>query len=88
MKIQIVTLTMMTLMLSAGPLIAMDSEFREKRHEALHEEIKGASQKAQRPTEQQRKRELSQRDDGQHRHVDEDWQKWEQTREALRYWWR
>lgn len=88
MKIHAITLTMMTLMLSSFPLMAMDSEFQEKRHKALHEESISSTLEPKRSTEQPRKRDVSQRGDGQHRHADKDWQEWDQTREALRYWWR
>ena len=88
MKIRTLTLAMMTLMLSTGPLMAMDSEFQEKRQKALHEDRQSSAMQAESSTKKQRKRDVSQRGNGQQRRVDEDWQKWEQTREALRYWWR
>lgn len=37
MKIRIVTLAMMTLMLSAGPLMAMDSEYQDRTRQSLHQ---------------------------------------------------
>lgn len=84
MKIRTVTLAMMALMLSAGPLMAMDSEYQEKRRQALQEKSASASIQAENSIDQRGDREVSQRGEGQHRRSDDEWQ---QTREALRYWW-
>lgn len=84
MKIRIVTLAMMALMLSAGPLMAMDSEYQEKRREALQEKSTSSANQAESSIDQRRNRDVSHRGEGQHRRVDDEWQ---QTREALRYWW-
>ncbi len=84
MKIRTVTLAMMALMLSAGPLMAMDSEFQEKRRQALQEKSTSSAIQAENAIDQRRDREVSQRGEGQHRRSDDEWQ---QTREALRYWW-
>lgn len=84
MKIRIGTLAMMALMLSAGPLMAMDSEYQEKRRQTLHTESKSSVMQAENSVDQRRNRDVSQRGEGQHRRVNDEWQ---QTREALRYWW-
>lgn len=84
MKIRTVTLAMMALMLSAGPLMAMDSEYQEKRRQALQEKSTSVSIKAENSIDKRRNRDVSQRGEGQHRRSDDEWQ---QTREALRYWW-
>lgn len=80
MKMRTFTLSMMTLLLSAGPLMAMDSEYQEKRREAL--ESKSGSSVDQEDSSIDRSRDLDVSElnipagDG-----------WEQTRESLRYWW-
>jgi hypothetical protein len=84
MKIRIITLAMMAMMLSAGPLMAMDSEHQERRRQALQEKSASSSLQAESSIDQRRNREVSQRGEGEHRRVDDEWQ---QTREALRYWW-
>lgn len=84
MKIRIVTLAMMALMLSAGPLMAMDSEYQEKRRQALQEKSTSSAIQSENSIDQRRSRDVSQRGEGQHRRSDEEWQ---QTRDALRYWW-
>ncbi|MDR9440329.1 MAG: hypothetical protein RI841_12690 [Halomonas sp.] len=88
MKIRVITLAMMALMLSAGPLMAMDSEYQEQRRQALQEKSTSSAIQAENSIDQRRNREVSQRGEAQHRRIDKDWQQWEQTREALRYWWR
>ncbi|MFY0992261.1 hypothetical protein [Halomonas sp. C05BenzN] len=84
MKIRVITLAMMALMLSAGPLMAMDSEYLEKRRQALKERSGSVSIQEENSIDQRRSRDVSQRGEGQLRRGDDEWQ---QTREALRYWW-
>jgi len=88
MKIRSMTLAMMTLMLSAGPLMAMDSEYQQKRRQALHENSIHSGIHAEDSIEKRRNSDLNQGSGGQHRRVDEEWRNWEQTRDALQYWWR
>lgn len=71
MKIQTVTLAMMALMLSAGPLIAMDAEYQEKRRQALYAES-GSSTIQAVPSIDHRDRDVDKRGDGQHRRVDDE----------------
>ncbi|PRY72600.1 hypothetical protein [Halomonas ventosae] len=61
MKIRTVILAMMTLMLSAGPLMAMDSEYQEKRRQALQEKSTSSAIQAQSSIDQRCNREVSQR---------------------------
>ncbi len=84
MKIRTITLAMMTLMLSTGPLIAMGSEYQEKRRQALHAEDGGSAMQAEPSIDQHRDRDANRREGGEHRRVDD---QGELTREALRYWW-
>ncbi len=84
MKIRIVTLAMMALMLSSGPLMAMDSEYQDKRRQALQDKRTSSVIQAESSIDQQRNREGVQRGEGPHGRVDDEWS---QTREALRYWW-
>ncbi|MGM0984356.1 MAG: hypothetical protein ACQEXG_13170 [Pseudomonadota bacterium] len=88
MKIQGFTLAVMSLMLSAGPLMAMDSEFKEERRQALHAETTSSVQQREGSQEKRRDRHVSQRGDEQHSQVDSEWEQWELTQEALRFWWR
>lgn len=84
MKIRIVTLAMMTLIVSAGPLMAMDSEYQEKRRQALYQESASSAIQAERSIDQHRDPDANKREGQQHRLVDDEG---EVTREALRYWW-
>ncbi|MDZ7851111.1 MAG: hypothetical protein U5L98_00290 [Halomonas sp.] len=88
MKIQSFTLAVMSLMLSAGPLMAMDSEFQEKRRQELHAETTSSVGHGEGSLEQRPDRHVNQRGDEQHSQVDSEWEQWELTQEALRYWWR
>lgn len=84
MKIRIVTLAMMALILSAGPLMAMDSEYQDKRRQALQEKSASSAIQAENYIDQRRNREVSQRGEGQNRGVDDEEKL---TRKALHYWW-
>ncbi|TDR52261.1 hypothetical protein DFP85_11341 [Halomonas ventosae] len=72
MKIRTVTLAMMTLILSAGSLMAMDSEYQEKRRQALQEKSASASIQADNSIEKRRSREVSQQGERRHREVDDE----------------
>lgn len=84
MKIRAITLAMITLMMGAGPLMAMDSEYQDKRRQALQEKSTSSAIQAESSIDQRRNRDVSQPEEGQYRRTEDDWQ---QTREALRYWW-
>lgn len=84
MKIRTITLTMMTLMLSISPLMAMDSEYLQKRQKALHAGSESSAMQAEPSIDRHRDRDANRRADRQHRRVDD---QGELTREALRYWW-
>ncbi|CAM3438250.1 hypothetical protein [Halomonas lysinitropha] len=88
MKTQGFMLAIISLMLSAGPLMAMDSEFQDKRRQALHAETTSSVQQGEGSLERRRERHVNQRGDEQHSQVDSEWEQWELTQEALRYWWR
>ncbi|MBF7054979.1 hypothetical protein IOC61_16895 [Halomonas sp. KAO] len=77
MKTRNVALAMMTLMLSTGPLMAMDSQYQESQRKALQEESTGVAMQADSSNDQQR-------EDGQH--LREDGAE-SLTQEALRFWW-
>lgn len=70
MKIRTVTLAMMTLMLSAGPLMAMDSEYQEKRRQALYAESGSTTIQAVPSIDHRRDRDVGKWGDGQHRRAD------------------
>ena len=77
MKTRYVALAMMTLMLSTGSLMAMDSQYQQSQREALQEESTSVAMQANSSNAQQR-------EDGQH--LREDGAE-SLTQEALRFWW-
>lgn len=87
MKNRTIMLAMMTLMLSAGSLMAMDFESLEKRRQASQETRVSPAIQAEDPIEKRRNKEVSHRVESQHSLIDEDSQNGKLTREALRYWW-
>jgi len=87
MKNRTIVLAMMALVLSVGPLMAMDSEYLEKRRQALQETRTNPAIQAENPIEKRRNKEVSHRVESQHSLIDEDSQNGKLTREALRYWW-
>lgn len=87
MVIQGFTLVVMSLMLSAGHLMAMDAEFKEERRQARHAETTSSVRHGENSLEKRRDRHVSQPGDEQNAQVDSEWEQWELTQEALRYWW-
>lgn len=87
MKIQGFTFAVLSLTLSAGPLMAMDSEFQEERRQALHAETTSSVMHGESSLEKRRDRHVSQPGDEPNAQVDSEWEQWELTQEALRYWW-
>ncbi|MBB3189534.1 hypothetical protein [Halomonas cerina] len=80
MKTRILILATITLLLSAGPLIAMDSAYQKKHHQELQSE-------SGRSVNQEASIIMRDRDrDPRELHLPEG-DDWEQTREILRYWW-
>lgn len=74
MKIRTVTLAMMALMLSAGPLMAMDSVYQEERRQALYEQIGDPGMQPEHNVGSDQDRHASQPAAGPRQLLDERWQ--------------
>lgn len=83
MNIRTAVFAMIAMMLSAGPLMAMDSEYLEKRRKSLYEESTSSVTQDERFEGKSGERDMSLRGDSQHGVSDE--QKF--TQDSLRYWW-
>lgn len=84
MKFRTVTLAMMTLMLSAGPAMAMDSQQQGKHDQTRSSDAGSTAMQAENTTDPRLAKRAQRQETGQQRQVRGEH---ELTREALRYWW-